>query len=295
MTHDDYATIRDITPKHARKPRTLYRYNSVSAFGEALAAMPKLDYDAKKSSQEKNDLEWSGGIDYDQALKIATDGGAWREGAERLNDTSIAGDLGEKANVADLGIDHGVVGGCVDVGEYLSNSPECFTQVYEIEQAAPVVRVAVCAWVSCMYSADQLINRGRAVLGFINALEQRGYSVELCAVLPFIDKSADTQRVYEVAIKNAGEQWNPAAAAYALVHPAFMRRLGFRAVETHDQSISRHGYGCGRDASDYHHDADLYIADPLGAAHYDTADTALARVLEQVNAQAPHLDLKTVA
>ena len=72
-----------------------------------------------------------------------------------------------------------------------------------------------------------------------------------------LEAAIKAQHASEVLLKAAGEQWNPASVAFAICHPAFSRRLGFRVLESDEYTVhlTHRGYGgdygVDRETSDF--------------------------------------------
>lgn len=278
---------------------TQYRasFESVSEYGEWLRSLGnKRDQGALSSSLRPQRDEWDNGDDYEKALNRALMGGEWPEGAEALQRIDINAGMLTDSAISDHVLTLMPAGGIVDIDEYLSGSPECFLGLEELPESRPVIGIAVVSVCSCSITATQMLNRGRAILALIDALETQNYSVELKVVdMGAAEKDGVAyQAQYDVTIKKAGEHWAPVNVAYPLAHVAWSRRLGFRAIESAPNGLGKLltslGYG---NISQINRliktdKIDIVFRSP-GSDHYKTPTDALNRVLAEAKEQKPDL------
>lgn len=284
--------------RNGRGTTHTYVYDSISEMGEHCAEINKRSrkLDTQDSSiKRKQSADWCLNTSLEEAIKMTCAGGNWLQGAKDLQKVSLTGELEKLGLIPDLALEHGEIGSRVDIGEYLANSPECYMQALETEVPAPVVKLAVVVNVSWKVTAQAKISRGRAVLALIDALEARGYSVQLDATMCFLMSRGETGSdcVYTSTIKKAGEPWNPSSVAFALCHPAFNRRVGFRLAESSDGSqVTNESYGNGLNYVDASADVTLgYIHSDHG---YESDEGALRTVINELKTQAPSLTFSTL-
>ena len=272
-------------------------FESISEYGEWLENLGHVrDQGARTASAKPQCDKWDSGDTYEKALDRVLMGGEWSAGADALQRIDInAGVLTSNA-VSEPALELMQTGGVVDISEYLSGSPECFLGVEELPRSKPVIRVAVVSVCSVSMTATQMLNRGRAILAVIDALESQNYSVELKVVDMGAHRENGViyQARYEVTIKKAGEHWAPANVAYPLAHASWSRRLGFRAIESAPNGLGHrltiNGYGSITRineimASD---DADIVFNSPDHNS-YKTPEDALSCVLADIKKQKPDL------
>ena len=247
----------------------------------------------RSSKSSRASKEWSMSINYDEALTMARNGGHWPAGAEQLQSVSIQNAASTLADMIAPEIINDVTGGAVDIGAYLSDDPECFLRVDdEQEQVRPLVRIAVELAVAGRIPAVDAMNRGRAVLAMVEALELQGYSTELVGT--FITYQGHIRYECHTVCKQAGEPWNPSAVAFMLAHPAFSRRLGFRMVELHDEArfMSESSYGNGSQNISSLNGFNLYVPYLCMGDLCDTPAKALKYIERVAREQAPDLIAK---
>jgi hypothetical protein len=242
--------------------------------------------DSSLSNREAH--SWDLDTGFNKAMNMARCGGYWPNGAADLQSVDITEAAQTMAREIVPVIVNDVVGGAIDVDEYLNgNGPECFLRMEdEPDHIRPVVRVGVCIVASSSVKASVMMHRGRAILAMVDALELRGYSVELTAMHQV--SRDDLIYLCCTVLKHAGAHWDPSSVAFGLAHPAFARRLGFRALEfnpavTH---FTKGGYGSVRNQKPAGYDMYFNGLTDNGA---DTPEKALAKVTDDMNHQAPHL------
>jgi len=262
------------------------KYDSICQFAQYIDSLPE-ESRGKDTSKRRVDKGWDMGVSFKQALNVALDGGNWQEGAEQLQSVSIDKAAHELAEVIEPAIIHDVCGGGLDIGEYLADSPECFFRLEDVEVVRPIVKIGVCNVPCANIEAHQMMNHGRAIIALVEALELQGYSVELSAL--FISRASGDVFISDTAIKQAGEPWSAASVAYALAHPAFPRRLGFRELEEDKDcyKMTWQGYGDGRIEKPEGYD--LYFKYLDTPYNVDTPADALEYVKEIATKQQPQL------
>jgi len=220
---------------------------------------------------------------YADALALAADGGYWADGAERMVQ-GVADAAALRENYAQPMIHNDVAGFAPDVPAYLAGIPDCMMS-YEpgdmTTAATPTVTIGVG---TCSYgvSTQSIENRGIAILSLIDSLESIGYRVQLDYVGDNIDGPKSSLKRIRVILKRAGDHWNPGSVAFALCHPAMLRRLTVGLLERDVDSVARTtcGYGIGDDG---------YINDYSLAFPFMTSNAgfaSLADALETVGAMA---------
>ena len=290
MTHSNHDTRAINMAKSAPRFQT-QRFDSITAYGTAVRALgtqrhPK----AGRASEKSRHADWDNGHSFDDAVKCACAGGYWPEGAQALQSVNIHDLLNTAEFTVQSAIELAVTGGAVDVGEYLANSPECFYRVEETEPAKPVLKLGVLVAPAARITARQQMNRGRAIMALVEALEMTGYAVELCA--SYLSAKQGKALRIDVCIKQAGEPWSAGTVAYALAHTAFTRRLGFRMAEAHPDKgwIATGSYGSGHSIKEYKpDDMDLYFGYLTDAKTVQTPQTALNSVMREAKQQRPEL------
>lgn len=252
---------------------------------------------ANNASEKVRDEDWDNGHGLQDAIDCGLNGGYWPEGAQQLQSIDLSGDIAGSGYLTEPVIDFGATGGAVDVGEYLSGSPECFYQQTEhLSAARRVVKIGVVSSAPSRTTSEQILNRGRSIMALVDTLELQGYSVQLDVLEGFFfgERAAHS---YTITIKHAGETWAASTVAYPLAHAAFSRRLGFRALEseknctymTNDGCYGNSLYMTYKESKITANTYDVFFDYMTGAREHNEPSTSLAAILEQASKQAPQL------
>ena len=256
-------------------------FGSLAEFVETVASGKPLR--GSCSISNKADARWDMGLGFNGAVALGRTGG-WAEGAAMIRQGmfELASDnaraLGGTTELA-------VVGARPCVPAYLAGSPaSMWRHTDENEGTRRVLRVGVHVGRSAYVTAEEILNRGVAVLSLIDDIEASGVRVELWAVWRQAKTSAapDSHQC-DIMIKGAGDTWNPEAAAFALCHPAFSRRLCFRSMEMPGGG-NIPGYGLNTRTS-YPDDFDVYVPRMTYSYGFKTRKQAFATVAKLYDEQ----------
>jgi hypothetical protein len=270
----------------------IQHFDSIAQFARFVDSVKNkpVEY-AEASKKEGRGEGWDLNTDFNEALEIGLNGGLWPEGAKELQSVDITSASESLASIITPAMVNDVTGGAVDIGAYLSDDPECFFRLDEEEQVKPIIRIGVCSVPRCDITSHQLINQGRAIMALIDALEMQGYSTELEALIPFIDNKGRGY-IAEIDVKQAGHPWDASSVAYALAHPAFSRRLGFKALEVNERfaRITTESYGRGEIPKP--EKFDIYFNYLTEKREVVPPENALSYVTDIAKKQAPQLIIK---
>ncbi len=218
-------------------------------------------------------------MNYDDAIALAADGGYWADGADRMVQ-GVADAAALRENYAQPMIHNDVAGFSPDVPAYLAGIPDCML-AYEpgdmTTAATPTVTIGVG---TCSYNVNtqSIENRGIAILSLIDALESIGYRVQLDYVGDNIAGEEGTLKRIRVILKKAGDHWNPGSVAFALCHPAMLRRLIVGLIERDPASVERTQCGYGKGDDGYINDYSLAFPFMTSNSGFRTLPDALATV-----------------
>lgn len=214
--------------------------------------------------------DWDAGHDLPTALAHSSGDERWNGVAEMMQAMEITDELTAKSELPQ--ITRSLVGGNVNVPAYLSGHPLHMRRRKKAPRVdKPVMTIGVSLMFAHFVSSHQRLNLGAAILSAVDELETRGYRCEIIAFYrgaPYgnIRSNRFTNWVnIETTLKRPDERWNPSAIAYAVAHPAFMRRTILRVVETMPEAerLIRANYGTCGTSSVWHAscagDFDLYI------------------------------------
>lgn len=205
-------------------------------FLAAATAEPSID---DGSSRADPDNDWYG-ASWREAVQLAIDG--WPRALADANVT--IGELREHSGLAQdaLALDPvwDVAGAEVDIGAYLSGTPECMIDAVPrvTSRRGKVVTFLIPAAYSHDVPHQAIINRGLALATLCTAIIDAGHSVEIwCGDSGWLhgskarrngmtDTDPLTRRFCGVArVIEAGEPFDVGRLIFAVAHPAMMRRL----------------------------------------------------------------------
>ncbi len=146
----------------------------------------------------------------------------------------------------------------------------------------PIVRILVNVTASCNVPTAQIVNRGAAILALIDRVQATGQRVELVA--EFHCNAGSDSFAFSVTVKRPEEPVDLDRIAYAIAHPAMLRRSLFRVMEfTAPYRVS--GYGNATDFQDRVSGGDIYIKSMLhggdGFENRDRAKTVIQAVWDK--------------
>jgi hypothetical protein len=185
--------------------------------------------------------EFTATKDFPQAVHMALISG-WPEGRKLMQDAiAIIAPRPEPYK----SISYEVAGAYPLVPLFLTGEPGYMMNFEnETTNTNPIIKIDYSFSINGIISPKTIMLRGAAVLSLCNALENRGYSVEL----RLTDISTDRGLTLKVNIvyKRAGENLDLDRAAFALAHPSTLRRFSFALTEQHKELEQAFGSGYGK-------------------------------------------------
>lgn len=200
---------------HAQKP-------TGSARG---AVLQYIDSACKQSTHA-----WDLGVGFTGAIQLAKNG--WLDGVKKIKNHSA-----EITNRTDdklkAGFVSNVSGNRVNVPRYLTGRPDCMDRFVKTPKPHPIIDLAVGVGVSSAVHSDQVVAYGQALVALVEKLQGKGYSVGLSVVHGVYLDTTRSFAVNAVRLKHPQQSLSLADFAFALIHPAFQRRLLFTINETY--------------------------------------------------------------
>jgi hypothetical protein len=250
----------------------------------------------KKSSRENYNLEWSGGLTWEQAKNMAKRG--WPEGLEEVEKykAQITPIIAEK--VLRPQQIFAISGYFVDVGSFLANEPECFiTREFEERNYPGRIYKLVCSIAfSAAIKPEAIIQRGAMVCALVDAIEYAGNRVEVICNHACSSSDSSEARIgkrktdgwfeVSVTIKKASQPLELSDLAFCLAHPAMLRRIMFSVAELNGWSDFAHNYGYPAEATDK---GDLYIREVFSGVVPD--EEAISWVLKELEQLGVNIEL----
>lgn len=192
-----------------------------------------------KSSEDRDRTEWFQTDSWEQAMDYAKNG--WQAGIDAL---AAEADLAVQGNTE---VRHEIVGSTVDVGAFLSGSPECMVQFVDMQERD---REELVVYAQLGYNAGtdggEALKFSKKLLGELVQLN-RDYSLKLVGV--FSSHQSQSIRSDEfITIKDTYQNFILNSVAFSY-HPSFFRRLWFKFIETKDYRDD--GYGRSTDGDEF--------------------------------------------
>lgn len=257
-------------------------FESLHAMGEYIARSPRV---WKQNGATSNNAtgSWDLNAGYDGAVKMARYG--WPEGAERTQDALKA--FPTKTPEPDTKVDF--YGFRPHVPRYCAGAPD--SMIRRATQAETGSGKVLTLYVSVMSpsfsTAACMANYGVGIAQYVNQMEMEGRRVEViaCATVSGHGK----RHTVSCTVKNADQPLDLAALAFALGHPAMLRRIWFAYMErqTDIREMSTYGYCCDTNEGDLIDPAPgTFVLNGMNNVntHASTPVKALAYVTKKIDA-----------
>ena len=140
---------------------------------------------------------------------------------------------------------------------------------------SPIVRIAVNMSANCYVDAQEIVNRGVAIVSLIDRIQLSGRRVELIAIKH--GESRPDKFVWSVTVKRPEEPIDMDRVGLCFATPIMLRRFFFRVLEfmtPHEVD----GYGASRHFVDECRDCDLSIP-MIKGSEYSTPERAVKTVM----------------
>ena len=226
-----------------------------------------------KSSRNNSNLQWSGGLTWEQAKQMAING--WQGGMKEIEKyrAKIVPIVTEK--VLRPRQIYSVAGYAVDVGSLMANEPECFLAREYEERNYPgkIYKIVVSISFSAAISTETIIQRGAMICALIDAIEFAGHRAEVICNWAVSAGSYDNHRQgknkergwleVSVNIKKTSQPLDMSDLAFCLAHPSMLRKIMFSVAEIEGWSDFIDNYGYPAEATDK---GDIYIKEIYSGA-----------------------------
>ncbi len=204
-----------------------YRFDTLKSFVDYLKVTPiseKFEYRILES--EKPYKNWVDPIDYNQALQICENG--WDKNLEQLLFVKRSIDQKLLFPTKRIRVGKDIVGYAPSVPDFLNGNPINMYNTMR-ENVYDNIHIYVDLYSDVNATPSQIYNRGILILALIDALQFKGYSVEVGA-FSVLYVNNEILKVY-FNLKEGIERLNVKRAYFPLCSSAFVRRLLFRLIE----------------------------------------------------------------
>lgn len=186
-----------------------------------------------EKESESGSQKWTQTKSLQEAIDLATNG--WESGIKKL-----ASEL-ELAVSGNMEVQHNIVGSIVDVGAYLSGSPECMIEFIDmVERDKPELTMYVGLTYHGGIDGEDALKYAMKVIETV-VMFSKDYDIKLVGA--FCSQQGDIYDTQFITIKDTYQNLVLNNLAFAF-HPSYFRRIWFRYIETKDYRA----YGYGRPA-----------------------------------------------
>lgn len=223
-------------------------YQSIEEFTATLATRKTNDAfngSALSSKKSASDSWDSGYKTVEQALETLKDG-SYKKGLKKLKATKKAVECNATQTKVKRYAD--LVGYSPIVPAYLQGLPQAMVNSKRVVKKSKVLKVAVCVSYAWYVETREILDHACKVLSDIITLEKQGYRIDLYAFDTALkdnetDLKEDKSACLLIRLKRPDQPINLSKLLFPMVCSAFLRRIGFRWLETLPDGSNLSGYG----------------------------------------------------
>lgn len=235
--------IKFIEEKVGRTTMKLEEFGSLGELTDTLAkrknnmkTYPGRSRDSQEVRADSNN--WTGSKDYQEAQQLLVEG--WATEAKKLAKRVPAQTKSVASNKTKPV--YSVVGGQASVPRYLQGIPTNMIDKRQTPMKSKIIVINKDFSFPGMVSSTEILEEGVKALQIIQTLEGKGYRVKLN--MAFATRDGNEICAIRVTVKKPEERFSLLKMAFPLAHPAMLRRIGFRWIETCPFMVGRYGsYG----------------------------------------------------
>ena len=202
-------------------------------------------------------MDWCRNTSLDEALQLARFG--WKEGADMMSrELELARKATQFERLPDYEYD--VAGYIPNVPLYVSGSPtHMMSPIGSQTSSKPTIEIMVNLSASCGMDAQSMVYKGAGILSLVDKLEDSGLSCHVTCT-EYVKEGASFM-YWEFPIKKAGIPMDIDRCAFAIIHPALLRRIMFRMMELDNDAYEEFsdGYGCPADVPHHMRTGKIYF------------------------------------
>jgi len=181
---------------------------------------------------------------FNEARQLLQQG--WTEGSTKLNKTLKLANATIQTKEVKRTI-YDVVGFQASVPRYLQGIPTSMVNTKTVKKNAKIINLYKSICYSQGVSAQRIVDDSVKFLQIVQAIEKKGIRVNVYAV--FHAEKQKEQMFITMKIKAANERLNISKMSFPLMHPSFLRRFIFRAMECEMRIKNDWSKGYGRPSS----------------------------------------------
>ena len=276
--------------------RTLTTYNFSSLAELADFSINRQSFFPSKSTpssrEEGKKASWDMGVDFPLSVSLCQNG--WEQGAEKLlkRFTSLAATVSEQ--ILKRPIKWDVIGQHFDVSRVVNGEPESwFRKGKPVRKhgSRRLVTILVNISASCAIRSSVIEARGMVIAALAAALARAGRSVKI-VVSAYSEGNGCNDVQINTIVKQPEAPFDLARTAYALCHPAMLRRQYLAVMENCEHFITYNAVGYGVPTEIPHDPNVIYMGMAHAAdSHWMDDYTAQEWIVEQLRQQG--VEMKT--
>lgn len=221
-------------------------FESITAYVNVIGNRPNNSVFHHKHSSTEGTEDFCGTKNYEESLKLIEIG--YKEGLDKINHDGTER-INYRAKSARCLPKPGIVGFAPIVPNAIIGLPKSMKAKTTIPHKTKVLSIWYDLTACCGISTSEIAKAGRNVLELINMLELQDFRVELRVMTGYC---GNNQYCFNtVKIKTDRQPLNPLKIAYPFTHASFLRRQGFKWLETYP-SVTDDSLRCGYGTSIYY-------------------------------------------
>lgn len=195
---------------------------------------------ANENSSHSNGKDFTGTRTYNEAKDLFQNG--YTDILDKIK-AGVSANLKRTEIRQRRNVQTGVVGYAPHVPNAILGLPNSMIHTKTAPQKVKAVSIVVGITENCDTEAEEFIKSGVAALGVVNALELRGYRVNL-KVAFYVAQAGNERAFGTVSVKDYREHLDLQKLCFPLAHPSMFRRFGFKWMETQPE-VKDYGWSWG--------------------------------------------------
>ena len=207
------------------------------AVDAAAVAWPSRE--SERESRRVGRGDFSGVASWDEAATLATAG--WPEGRAEVARFGAKITDAVRGRMRAVAFESAEYGPIFDIGAFIQDDPYCFLRPFETDALSSgrgIVKVVVSLGARADVTRSVYTMRGAAMVAIVDTLESTGRRVDLVGTYSAIGNRGGRMDI-AVQLKRPDQMMSPNVMAFALAHPASLRRVGFAIRENAPADIRR--------------------------------------------------------
>jgi len=192
------------------------------------------DWKSKHGGECRSDThmpskDWCDNTTLEESIELARYG--WKKGASMMTDKlELAYKSTQFERLPDYEYD--VAGYIPNIPLYVSGSPShMMSPIGDDKSSKRTIEILVSLDASYGITAETMLNKGASILSLVDKLEHGGMSCHVTGCIYSGARANGSKHYFEFPIKKSGVPMDIDRCAFALVHPALLRRIWFRVIE----------------------------------------------------------------